>query len=488
MLFDVLMKWTKVPHGVSTRRFLRNAHQARAVGWGLFAALLLILFEEAEAPMGWSIAVVCMGGIYPYVSTLLTVRSPRPLHWMSGSLFVESVIAILFAEMVCLDPVLVLVMVSVAGLNAGSTRGVRMALAVVCLEVLTLWAVAGRLRAVEHLELSLQFHILLGSFLLGYIVLVTHQVHTMVLRNNRDRRSLIRHQERIEGLHQHLVETISHPFMSDDEIVEIIGAELSDEQAQQYRTRIRDRQHLESLGRRADVVVHDIRNLLQPIHMIGGMLDDSVAGDPDGQELVSELNTATTRAHDILGTLDRRSEKRPDAAESCTVATVVTEAISLLRASNASGSEIHFQNQLSEPTTRVFLAGGQLHRVVMNLGLNALQAMQEPGRLSFSLSDVEPATEPYPLPPALGSTGCVALTVRDTGRGMSRDVRDRIFEPYFTTRGETGGTGLGLATTHAIVTDICGTIRVESVLGEGTTFRVLLPMQKGEKVAIRVPV
>jgi CheY-like chemotaxis protein len=116
---------------------------------------------------------------------------------------------------------------------------------------------------------------------------------------------------------------------------------------------------------------------------------------------------------------------------------------------------------------------GMIEQVVVNLCVNARDAMPSGGRLAISTTKVvHDRSDEHP-----GAWAC--LTVRDTGTGMSPDVQARMFEPFFTTKEVGQGTGLGLATTHGIVTQHGGWIAVDSVLGEGTTIRVYLPALAG---------
>ena len=106
--------------------------------------------------------------------------------------------------------------------------------------------------------------------------------------------------------------------------------------------------------------------------------------------------------------------------------------------------------------------------------------MEPGGTLLIGLEDCDLSAESEALPIKLTTQSPLVLTVRDSGHGMSPEVLARIFEPYYTTKEEMGGTGLGLATTHAIVTDSGGVIRVISEPGSGTTFRLILPTRDTE--------
>ena len=121
----------------------------------------------------------------------------------------------------------------------------------------------------------------------------------------------------------------------------------------------------------------------------------------------------------------------------------------------------------------------QLHQIIMNLGVNAEYAMRETGGLlAVRLDAVEvDAAWPRPSRPARGPY--VRLTMRDSGAGIPPDVVARMYDPFFTTKEVGQGTGLGLSVVHGIVEDHGGTVLVESMLGQGSTFTIYLPRLAG---------
>jgi CheY-like chemotaxis protein/anti-sigma regulatory factor (Ser/Thr protein kinase) len=153
---------------------------------------------------------------------------------------------------------------------------------------------------------------------------------------------------------------------------------------------------------------------------------------------------------------------------------VVKEALKLLRASIP--STIEFKERIQPRPSIVRARPTQIHQVVMNLCTNAAHAMHSNGGLlEVILENAELTAADCEDQPDLVPGPYCRLIVRDTGDGIDPGDLERIFEPYFTTKEQTGGTGLGLSVVHGIVSDFGGTIAVESRLGQGTTFTIHLP-------------
>ena len=129
--------------------------------------------------------------------------------------------------------------------------------------------------------------------------------------------------------------------------------------------------------------------------------------------------------------------------------------------------------KVAEEECLVYANPVQIHAIVLNLCNNALQAMPEGGMLEVSL-EVSGSNNGFAGSSLAADQYCV-LTVRDTGQGMTPEVRERIFEPYFTTRQQGQGTGLGLSVVHGVVTNLGGVIQVDSAPGRGSNFRIYLP-------------
>jgi two-component system, cell cycle sensor histidine kinase and response regulator CckA len=159
------------------------------------------------------------------------------------------------------------------------------------------------------------------------------------------------------------------------------------------------------------------------------------------------------------------------------VGAVVTAAYDLLSASM--GPDVKVRLDLAEDLPLVLGDAGRLEQVLLNLAVNARDAMPDGGMLTISTAAVRPRRgQPDPLK-AMQDAGVVELVVADTGTGMSEEVAQRIFEPFFTTKESDKGTGLGLATAHGIISGLGGTVTVDTALGHGSMFRISLPAAAG---------
>ncbi|RZU53512.1 PAS domain S-box-containing protein [Krasilnikovia cinnamomea] len=229
---------------------------------------------------------------------------------------------------------------------------------------------------------------------------------------------------------------------------------------------------LESLGQLAGGVAHDFNNLLAIILNSAELLADETGdqGDQAAQDL-SRIRAAAERGRELTSQLLLFAKRDTREAETIDLNTVVTDATDLL--SRPIGPTITLRCQLCPATVPVSANRGHLDQILLNLVINARDAMPHGGTIDIETGITGLAEGPaQPLP----AGSYAQLTIRDNGTGMSAEVKDRLFEPFFTTKPEDQGTGLGLATVYGIVADAGGTITVDSTPGAGTTFRILLPL------------
>jgi signal transduction histidine kinase len=230
---------------------------------------------------------------------------------------------------------------------------------------------------------------------------------------------------------------------------------------------------MEAVGRLAGGVAHDFNNILTAIAGYAGLLAAELPDDHPMQHDVAEIRKATERATRLTRQLlafGRRDEQQPRQLD---LNEVLTDVLPMLRQLIGEHIELITNEALGLPV--VLADPGQLEQVLVNLVLNARDAMSGGGTIIVStsavtLDDVFTASHP-------GSRRgpFVRLTVEDTGAGMPSDVLSHIFEPYFTTKDASRGTGLGLSTVYGIVKQSSGYIWAESVPAHGTVVSVYLP-------------
>jgi len=235
-------------------------------------------------------------------------------------------------------------------------------------------------------------------------------------------------------------------------------------------------QRLEAIGRLAGGVAHDFNNMLTVIRSQASLLGVELE-DPEARAEVEVIETAADRAAELTGQLlafSREQVLQPRPVNLCEVvrrvATLVERAI---------GANVALQTDLPGGLPTVEIDPAQLEQVLLNLAINARDAMPDGGTLSLQTRARrfgEASEHAAAMPPGLH----VELIVSDTGVGMSPDVAARAFEPFFTTKSEQGGTGLGLATAYGFVRQSGGDVALESRPGEGTTFRLIFPTVQQE--------
>jgi signal transduction histidine kinase/ActR/RegA family two-component response regulator len=234
----------------------------------------------------------------------------------------------------------------------------------------------------------------------------------------------------------------------------------------------RQAQKLEAVGRLAGGIAHDFNNLLTTINGLGDLLQQQEHA-PDVRRDLEQIRTAGERAAQLTRQLlafSRRQVLQPQAID---INDVVIEVTQMLE--RTIGAHIVIATDLSPAPAIVRADRAQLLQVILNLAINARDAMPEGGSIRIGTRTIV-IDEEGRLHHGLSATGAhVVLSVEDTGCGMDEDVRTHAFEPFFTTKPLGEGTGLGLATVYGIVRQSGGAITVDSAPGRGTTFDIFLP-------------
>jgi PAS domain S-box-containing protein len=236
-------------------------------------------------------------------------------------------------------------------------------------------------------------------------------------------------------------------------------------------------QKMESVGRLAGGVAHDFNNLLTAILGYGEMLGRRLVNDARSQAQLAQIQEAGERASRLTRQLLAFARRQVIEPRIVDLNGLVRDMEVMLR--RLIGEHIEFDSQLADGILAVRADPGQLEQLVLNLVVNARDAMPEGGRITVTAGALVIEEEPS-RPGGLAPGRYVRLAVSDTGEGMTEDVLAHIFEPFFTTKGKEQGTGLGLATCYGIVKQSGGDIEVVSQPGRGSSFFVILPAADAE--------
>jgi len=249
---------------------------------------------------------------------------------------------------------------------------------------------------------------------------------------------------------------------------------------------LRQSQKLEAIGRLAGGVAHDFNNLLTVVLSTTAVLkEDLAAGRAPTMRELDEIEAAGQRARDLTRQLLGFARKQVVDPVPLDLNRVLRSSETLLR--RALGDGVILDVRPAPGLGLTMADAGQIDQVLLNLAINARDAMPGGGRLILETNNAGENRGDAVQDP-LGETGSwVRLAVRDTGSGMSPDVRAHIFEPFYTTKESGKGTGLGLAVVHGIVSQAGGHIHVESVQGQGSTFVICLPRVEREASAPASP-
>jgi PAS domain S-box-containing protein len=239
-------------------------------------------------------------------------------------------------------------------------------------------------------------------------------------------------------------------------------------------------QKMEAIGRLAGGVAHDFNNLLTVIQGYGELVRDSLSGDPR-HESMDELLKAAGRAASLTRQLLAFSRKQVLEPKVVHLGEIVRETGRMLE--RLIGEEVALALVVSEDLATVKADPGQIEQVVLNLAVNARDAMPSGGQLTVSVGSLTTPTVLEGFPDQLPAGRWVLLTVEDTGCGMDAETLSHAFEPFFTTKERGKGTGLGLSTVYGIVRQSDGRVQVTSAPGSGTTFQIYLPRSESRRVS-----
>ena len=263
----------------------------------------------------------------------------------------------------------------------------------------------------------------------------------------------------------HTIELSGHPC-----VIAIIR-DVTERRA--LETQLRQAQKMEAVGRLAGGVAHDFNNLLVGILGYSELLKKKLAAQAPLLRMANEINFAAMRARDLtsrLLALSHRQVLRPSVLD---LNALVRQCERLLRP--ITGEDVHVILRLDPKTANVKADPAQLEQVILNLALNARDAMPGSGTLSMETSNIQVDAALARQHPGLIPGYYVRLSVTDTGQGIAPEVMPRIFEPFFTTKDLGKGSGLGLSTVYGVVKQSGGCVTVSSEPGRGAAFGIYLP-------------
>jgi len=278
---------------------------------------------------------------------------------------------------------------------------------------------------------------------------------------------------------QVVLETIKTPFHdSFGQIAGLIGVSRDITERKNLEEQLRHSQKMEAVGQLAGGVAHDFNNILTAIIGYASLMQFEIGPDNPQSDKLSQILLSAERATSLVQTLMAFSRRETLTASSHDLNTIVGNLRDFLQ--RIITEDIHFRLTCCESALDVYVDSGQIEQALTNLVTNAKDAMPRGGQLSIT-------TQPYELEDSFvrthgyGVPGSYALiTVEDNGHGMNEETRKRIFEPFFTTKDVGKGTGLGLAIVYGIVKQHKGFINVSSEPGQGTAFKIYLPIVKME--------
>jgi len=279
------------------------------------------------------------------------------------------------------------------------------------------------------------------------------------------------------------VETVGYRSQLGDKVInqsiyrDITSRKIAEAEQRQLELKLQQAQKMEAIGTLAGGIAHDFNNILAAILGYAEMAKEDSEPESKASKELDRVIEAGNRAAELVKQILAFSRQSVSEPVPLNPEYLIKETIKLLRPSLPSTITINHQSQSS--TCTIIADPTQIHQLLMNLCTNAFHAMEQTGGvLSISLKIQELASSELQQYPNIKPGQFVVLSVSDTGPGVPSQIRDRIFDPYFTTKAVGKGTGMGLAIVHGIATALGGFVTCESNLGQGSVFRVFFPAIK----------
>jgi PAS domain S-box-containing protein len=273
---------------------------------------------------------------------------------------------------------------------------------------------------------------------------------------------------------QCLRDETGRPYRFVGSAIDITAQKQAQSDRERLEAQLRQSQKMEAMGTLAGGIAHDFNNILGAILGYGELAQQQSAPDTPLRRYIDNVMHAAGRAKALVDRILGFSRSGLGERALVHIQSVIEETLELIAASLP--ADIRLEKNLDAGDAALIGDSTHLHQVAMNLCTNAVHAMEHGGILNVLLERVDLAEAQSVSRGTLSPGAYVRLVIKDTGVGIPPDVVERMFDPFFTTRGVGKGTGLGLSLVHGIVTDLGGAIDVQSAMGVGTSFEIWLPV------------
>lgn len=263
------------------------------------------------------------------------------------------------------------------------------------------------------------------------------------------------------------------------EAILIIAHDISE--VKSLKSQVERATRMETIGALASGIAHDINNLLSPMVLGASMLKGQVK-DPNELKVLTLIETNCKRASDILKNLLGYARAMPGHKFVINPKHIIREVLAMIEASFP--KSITIKSNIPKNLWNIYADPTQLHEVILNMAINARDAMPEGGTLEIMAKNITLDEVMVSIEPKAKCGPYVVISIADTGTGMPPEIIDKIFDPFFTTKAPGVGTGLGLSTSKGIVEEHGGFIKVKSTVGKGSTFEVWLPARPEAKEVV----
>jgi two-component system cell cycle sensor histidine kinase/response regulator CckA len=254
---------------------------------------------------------------------------------------------------------------------------------------------------------------------------------------------------------------------------DITERKRAEEEREKLQEQLIHAKKMESIGRLAGGVAHDFNNLLTAIIGHSELIESGLKPDDPLLSDIKVVQQASDRAAQLTSQLLAFSRKQAMHPKIVNINKIINDMLNMLK--RIIGEDIEFNILMSDDIRTIMVDPGQMEQVIVNMAVNARDAMQAGGMLTIKTSNIEVDEDIYQTGIEIKSGKYVLLSISDTGSGISDEIKTKIFEPFFTTKESGKGTGLGLSTVYGIVKQSVGQIAVDSRPGSGSTFNIYLP-------------